>query len=378
MKVHMKLPRRRFLRLAAGIAALPALPRVASAETYPTRPVHLIVPVPAGGTFDIVARLVAQSVSERLGQQIVIENRGGAGTNIGTAVVAHATPDGYTLLLAGSPGAINATLYTNLDFSFARDIVPVASIERAPLIMAVNPAFPAKTVAEFIAYAKSNPGKINMGSGGVGSTGHVAGELFNLMAGLKIAHVPYRGEAPSVTDLLGGQIQVMFSTPGSVMNFVKAGTLRALGVTSSKRMEVLPDVPAIAETLSDYDAVSWAGIGAPVGTPPEIVDKLNKETNAALADPNAQGQARRIRRHRDDRLARRFPKFHRRRNREVGQGRQVREPQAGIKLDPSAIGCAAHAARGTARNSLALAMAQAVSNRLSLVPAINSPGVRVG
>jgi len=290
MKVHMKLPRRRFLRLGAGIAALPVLPRVAGAETYPTRPIHLIVPVPAGGTFDIVARLVAQSVSERLGQQIVIENRGGAGTNIGTAVVAHATPDGYTLLLAGSPGAINATLYTNLDFSFARDIAPVASIERAPLIMAVNPAFPAKTVAEFIAYAKSNPGKINMGSGGVGSTGHVAGELFNLMAGLTIAHVPYRGEAPSVTDLLGGQIQVMFSTPGSVMNFVKAGTLRALAVTSAKRMEVLPDVPALAETLPDYDAVSWAGIGAPAGTPAEIVDKLNRETNAALADPALKGK----------------------------------------------------------------------------------------
>jgi tripartite-type tricarboxylate transporter receptor subunit TctC len=290
MKEHMKLPRRRFLHLAAGAAALPALPRIASAETYPTRPVHLIVPVPAGGTFDIVARLVAQSVSERIGQQIVIENRGGAGTNIGTAVVAHATPDGYTLLLAGSPGAINATLYTNLDFSFARDIVPVASIERAPLIMAVNPAFPAKTVAEFIAYAKSNPGKINMGSGGVGSTGHVAGELFNLMAGLTIAHVPYRGEAPSVTDLLGGQIQVMFSTPGSVMNFVKAGTLRALAVTSAKRMDVLPDVPALAETLADYDAVSWAGIGAPAGTPPEIIDKLNKETNAALADPVLKGK----------------------------------------------------------------------------------------
>ncbi len=290
MKVHMKLPRRRFLHLAAGAAALPALSRVASAGNYPTRPVHLIVPVPAGGTFDIVARLVAQSLSERLGQQVVIENRGGAGTNIGTAVVAHATPDGYTLLLAGPPGAINATLYTNLDFSFARDIAPVASIERAPLVMVVNPAFPAKTVAEFIAYAKSNPGKINMGSGGVGSTGHVAGELFNLMAGLKIAHVPYRGEAPSVTDLLGGQIQVMFSTPGSVMNFVKAGTLRALAVTSAKRMAVLPDVPALAETLPDYDAVSWAGIGAPAGTPAEIIDKLNKETNAALADPALKGK----------------------------------------------------------------------------------------
>jgi tripartite-type tricarboxylate transporter receptor subunit TctC len=290
MKVNMKLPRRRLLHLAAGIAALPLLPHAASAQAYPTRPIHLIVPVPAGGTFDIVARLVAQSLSERLGQQVVIENRGGAGTNIGTAVVAHATPDGYTLLLAGSPSAINATLYTNLDFSFARDIAPIASIERAPLIMAVNPAFPAKTVAEFISYAKSNPGKINMGSGGVGSTGHVAGELFNLMAGLTMAHVPYRGEAPSVTDLLGGQVQVMFSTPGSVMNFVRAGTLRALAVTSSKRMDVLPDVPALAETLHDYDAVSWAGIGAPAGTPAEIIDKLNRETNAALADPALKGK----------------------------------------------------------------------------------------
>src|ERR1700688_2478426 len=285
MKMHMKLPRRRFLQLAAGVAALPCFSGVASAENYPTRPVHLIVPVPAGGTFDIVARLVAQSLSERIGQQIVIENRGGAGTNMGTAVVAHATADGYTLLLAGSPGAINATLYDNLDFSFARDIAPVASIERAPLIMAVNPSLPPKTVNEFIAYAKANPGKINMGSGGVGSTGHVAGELFNMMAGLKMAHVPYRGEAPSGTALLGGQVQVMFSTPGSVMNFVKAGTLRALAVTSAKHMDVLPDVPALAETLPDYDAVSWAGIGAPAGTPADIIDKLNRETNAALADP---------------------------------------------------------------------------------------------
>ncbi len=281
----MSFPRRRFLHLAAGAVALPAMTRLAGAETYPTRPVHLVVPVPAGGTFDIVARLVAQTLSQRIGQQIVIDNRGGAGTNIGTAAVAHATPDGYTLLLAGSPGAINATLYSNLDFSFAKDIAPVASIERAPLIMVVNPAFTAKTVPDFIAYAKDNPGKINMGSGGIGSTGDVAGELFNLMAGIKMAHVPYRGEAPSVTDLLGGQIQVMFSTPGSVMSFVKANTLRPLGVTSGKRMDVLPDVPAIAEFLAGYDAVSWAGIGAPAGTPAEIITKLNTETNAALADP---------------------------------------------------------------------------------------------
>jgi tripartite-type tricarboxylate transporter receptor subunit TctC len=288
---HRPLHRRGFLRqLGAGALALPVLPRLARAETYPTRPIHLVVPVPAGGTFDIVARLVAQALSQRLGQQTVIDNRGGAGTNIGTAVVAHAAPDGYTLLLAGSPGAINATLYGNLDFSFAKDIAPVASLERAPLIMVVNPAFAAKTIPDFIAYAKDNPGKINMGSGGVGSTGDVAGELFNLMAGIKMAHVPYRGEAPSVTDLLGGQIQVMFSTPGSVMSFVKAGTLRPLGVTSVKRMDVLPDVPAIAEFLPGYDAVSWAGLGAPAGTPADIIAKLNTETNAVLADPALQGK----------------------------------------------------------------------------------------
>jgi tripartite-type tricarboxylate transporter receptor subunit TctC len=286
----MTLPRRKLLQLAAGTFALPALSRLARAQSYPTRPIHLVVPVPAGGTFDIVARLVAQDLSQRLGQQIVVDNRGGAGTNIGTAIVAHATPDGYTLLLAGSPGAINATLYTNLDFSFAKDIAPVASIERAPLIMVVNPAFAAKTIPDFIAYAKDNPGKLNMGSGGVGSTGDVAGELFNLMAGIKISHVAYRGEAPSVTDLLGGQIQVMFSTPGSVMSHIKANTLRPLGVTSAKRMEVLPEVPAIAEFLPGYDAVSWAGIGAPAGTPAEIVTKLNTEINAVLADPVLKGK----------------------------------------------------------------------------------------
>jgi tripartite-type tricarboxylate transporter receptor subunit TctC len=245
----------------------------------------LIVPVPPGGTFDIVARLVANSLSTRLGQQLVIENRGGAGTNLGTGFVAHAVPDGYTLLLAGSPGAINATLYHDLDFSFAHDIAPVASIERAPLIMVVNPAFPAQSVPQFISYAKANAGKMNMGSGGIGSTGHVAGELFNMMAGLKIAHVPYRGEAPAVTDLLAGQVQVVFSTPGSVMSDIKAGTLRALAVTSAARMDVLSDVPTLAETLSGYEAVSWAGIGAPARTPDAIIATLNRETNACLADP---------------------------------------------------------------------------------------------
>jgi tripartite-type tricarboxylate transporter receptor subunit TctC len=286
----MNLVRRWLLLLTASAVASPAILRMARADTYPARPIHLIVPVPPAGTFDIVARLVAQPLSLRLGQQIVVDNRGGAGTNIGTALVAHATPDGYTLLLSGSPGAINATLYDNLDFSFARDIVPVASIERAPLIMTVNPTFPAKTVADFVSYAKANPGKINMGSGGIGSTSHVAGELFNLMAGIKMAHVPYRGEAPSVTDVIAGQIQVMFSTPGSVVSFVKAGTLQALGVTGAKRMDILPDLPAIAETVSGYEAVSWAGISAPANTPADIVDKLNQETNAVLADPALQAR----------------------------------------------------------------------------------------
>jgi tripartite-type tricarboxylate transporter receptor subunit TctC len=286
----MKLARRSVVKLMAGAVAAPALSRFSSAESYPARPIHLVVPVPPAGTFDIVGRLIAAPLSQRLGQQVVVDNRAGVATAIGTAFVAHATPDGYTLLLAGSPAAINETLYSNLDFSFAKDIAPVASIERAPLVMVVNPSFPAKDVRQFIDYAKANPGKINMGSGGIGSTGDVAGELFNLTAGLKMAHVPYRGEAPATTDLIGGQIQVLFSTPGSVVSFVKAGTLRALAVTSAQRMDVLPDVPAIGETLSGYEAVSWAGIGAPAGTPQDIIDKLNAATNAALGDQKLQQQ----------------------------------------------------------------------------------------
>ena len=265
---YMRLGRRKFLHFAGGAAVSPAMSRLAHADVYPSKPIRLVVPVPPGGTFDIVARLVAQAVSERLNQQIIIENRGGAGTNIGTGFVAHAAPDGYTLLLAGSPGAINETLYDNLDFSFARDIAPVASIERAALLVVVNPSLPAKTIPEFIAYTKANPGKINMGSGGVGSTGHVAGALFNMMAGLKIALVPYRGEAPAMTDLLAGQVQIVFTTPGSAMSYVKAGMLRALAVTSAVRMDVLPEV-AVAETLPDYEATSWAGIGAPATWPVE-------------------------------------------------------------------------------------------------------------
>ena len=286
----MKLGRRKFLHLAAGAAGSSATLGRAHADTYPNKPIRLVVPVPPGGTFDIVARLVAQAVAERLNQQIVIENRSGAGTNIGTGLVAHAAPDGYTLLLAGSPGAINETLYDNLDFSFARDIAPVASIERAALIVVINPSLPVKTIADFTAYAKANPGKINMGSGGIGSTGHVAGALFDMMAGLKIALVPYRGEAPAMTDLLAGQVQIVFTTPGSAMSYVKAGTLRALAVTSVVRMDVLPQVPTVAETLPDYEATSWAGIGAPAYTPAEIIDKLNRETNAALAESKLKAQ----------------------------------------------------------------------------------------
>jgi tripartite-type tricarboxylate transporter receptor subunit TctC len=288
-ELKMKAARRRFLQIMTGAVASPAISRFAMAETYPVRPVHLVVPVPPGGTFDIVGRLIAAALSERLGQQVVVDNRDGVATAIGTGFVAHALPDGYTLLLAGSPAAINQTLYSNLDFSFTRDIAPVASIERAPLIMVVNSSSPAKNVQEFIGYAKANP-KTNLGSGGVGSTGDIAGELFNQMAGLKMTHVPYRGEAPAVTDLIGGQIQVMFSTPGSVVGFIKAGTLRALAVTSVGRMDVLPGVPAIAETVSGYEAVSWAGLGAPAATPRDIIDRLNKETNAVLGDAKVQAR----------------------------------------------------------------------------------------
>jgi tripartite-type tricarboxylate transporter receptor subunit TctC len=286
-ELKMKTARRRFLQIMTGAVASPAISRIAMAETYPVRPVHLVVPVPPGGTFDIVGRLVAAALSERLGQQVVVDNRDGVATAIGTGFVAHALPDGYTLLLAGSPAAINQTLYSNLDFSFIKDIAPVASIERAPLIMVVNSSSPAKNVQEFIGYAKANP-KTNMGSGGFGSTGDIAGELFNQMAGLKMTHVPYRGEAPAVADLIGGQIQVLFSTPGSVVGFIKAGTLRALGVTSAGRMDVLPGVPAIAETVPGYEAVSWAGLGAPAATPRDIIDRLNKETNAVLGDAKVQ------------------------------------------------------------------------------------------
>jgi tripartite-type tricarboxylate transporter receptor subunit TctC len=282
----MKLPHRRHvLHLAAGAAALPALSRVARAQAYPARPVRIIVGLPAGGSADITARLIGQWLSERLGQQFLIENRPGAGTNVATEAVVRAAPDGYTLLLALTPNAINATLYDKLNFDFIRDIVPVAGIIRQPLLMLVNPAFPAKTVAEFIAYAKVNPSKINMASAGNGTSGHVTGELFKMMAGINMLHVPYRGGAPALTDLLGGQVQVLFDPVASSTEYIKAGKLRALGVTSMTRLDPFPDIPLVGDTVPGFEASAFAGVGAPRSTPSEIVDTLNKEINAALADP---------------------------------------------------------------------------------------------
>ena len=281
----MQLPRRQFLHLAAGAAALPAISRFAWAQTYPARPVRIIVGFAAGGAFDIAARLIGQWLSERLGQQFIIENRPGAGGNLGTEVVVRAPPDGYTLLLVGPPNAINATLYDKLNFNFLRDIAPVASISRDPSVMEVYPSFPAKTVPEFIAYAKANPGKINMASAGIGSAGHVAGELFKMMTGVNILHVPYRGGTPALTDLLGGQVQVMFGNMPTSIGHIRAGKLRPLAVTAATRSEALPDVPTLGEIVPGYEASSVYGLGAPNATPAEIVEKLNNEINAGLADP---------------------------------------------------------------------------------------------
>jgi tripartite-type tricarboxylate transporter receptor subunit TctC len=282
----MKLPRRRqFLHLAVGVAALPISSRIALAQSYPSRPVRIVVGFPAGGGVDIVARLMGQWLSERLGQPFIIENRPGAATNIATEAVVRAAADGYTLLLVHSSNAMNATLYEKLNFNFIRDIAPVASIIVVPNVMLVHPSVPAKTVAEFIAYAKANPGKINFASGGIGGPSHLAGELFKAMAGVNLVHVPYRGGGPAVNDLLGGQVQVYFaSTPASI-EYIKAGTLRALAVASATRSEMLPDIPTVGEFVPGYEAPTWYGLGAPKNTPAEIVDKLNNEINAGLADP---------------------------------------------------------------------------------------------
>ncbi len=282
----MNLPhRRRFLHLAAGAAALPALPRIARAQPYPTRPVRLIVGYVPGGATDITARLIAQWLTERLGQPVIVENRAGAANNIATEAVANASPDGYTLLLLNPANAINATLYDKLSFNFLRDIAAVALVMRVPNVMEVNPAVPASTVPEFVAYAKANPDKINMGSGGSGTSVHVSGELFNMMTGVRMVHVPYRGAAAAVADLIGGQVQVVFDNlPGSI-EYIRAGRLRPLAVTTAVRSPALPDVPTVAEFVPGYEASAWFGIGAPGATPAEIIDRLNREINAGLADP---------------------------------------------------------------------------------------------
>ena len=281
----MKLPRRHFLHLAAGAAALPVVSRVANAQSYPTRPVRLIVPFAAGGGTDITARVMGQWLSERLGQQFVIDNRPGGGTNIGTEAVVRAPADGYTLLLAGSPAAINATLYDKLNYNFIRDIAPVAGIIRQPFVMAVHPSVPAKTVPEFIAYAKANPGRINMASAGTGAGSHVTGELFKMMAGVDMVHVPYRGAGPALTDLIAGQVQVYFATTVASIEYIRAGRLRALAVTTATRSDALPGIPTVDEFVPGYEASAVGGFGAPKATPAEIIEKLNKEITAGLADP---------------------------------------------------------------------------------------------
>jgi len=287
----MRFPRRRFLHLAAGAAGAAALPlasRIATAQAYPSRPVRIIVGLPAGSSPDIGARLMGQYLSERLGQQFIVDNRPGANSNIGTEMAVRAAPDGYTLLLAIAANAVNATLYDNLSFNFIRDITPVAGLVRVPQIMEVHPSVPASTVPEFIAYAKANPGKLNMASGGIGGTPHVAGELFKMMAAVDMLHVPYRGNPRP--DLLSGQVQVMFDTVLASIEFIRTGKLRALAVTTAARLAALPDVPAVAEFLPGYEAIGWQGLAAPRGTPAEIVERLNTEINAGLADARVKAQ----------------------------------------------------------------------------------------
>ena len=280
----MQVPRRQFLQLSAGAAAL-AVSRFAWAQAYPSRPVRLIVPFPPGGGAEISARLIGQWLSERLGQPFIIDNRPGAGTNIGTEAVVRAPPDGHTLLLVNAANAINATLYDKLSFNFIRDIASVDGIMRVPSVLVVHPSLPAKSVPELIAYAKANPGKLSMASGGIGSGSHVAGELFKMTAGVNMVHVPYRGVAPALTDLLGGQVQVMAASSAASIEYIRSSKLRALAVTGPTRTDVLPDIPSVGEFLPGYEASGWFGVGAPRNTPGEIIDRLNNEINAGLADP---------------------------------------------------------------------------------------------
>ena len=281
----MNFLHRQFLKLAAVVAAAAAVPQFASALDYPTRPVRIIAGFAAGGGVDVTARLIGQWLTDRLGQSFVIENRPGAGGNIGTEAVVNAAPDGYTLLLATVPNAVNASLYEKLNFNFIRDIVPVAGVIRVPMVILLNPSVPAATVAEFISYAKANPDKVNMASAGNGSAPHMAGELFKMMAGVNLVHVPYRGQGPALTDLLSGQVQVLFAATPGTTEYITTGKLRALAVTSASRAEMLPELRTVAEFVPGYEASQWYGIGVPRNTPVEIVDKLNKEINAAIADP---------------------------------------------------------------------------------------------
>jgi tripartite-type tricarboxylate transporter receptor subunit TctC len=286
----LKLPRRNFLHLAAGAAALPVVSRVARAQGYPTRPVRVIVPFAAGGPLDILARLMGQWMSERLGQPFVIDNRPGGGGNIGTEAVVRASPDGYTILMASTTNTINVTLYDKLNFNFIRDIAPVATISRYTFVMVVHPSMPAKTLPEFIAYAKANPSKINMASGGIGGATHVCGELFKMMTGVNMVHVPYRGQAPALADLLAGQVHVMFPTIIAPIEYIKTGRLRALAVTTATRSEALPNIPTVGEFVPGYEASGWSGVASPKNTPTEVIDKLNSEINTALADLKIKAQ----------------------------------------------------------------------------------------
>ena len=281
----MTLPRRRFLSLAAGAAALPLTSRMARAQAFPTRPVHIVVGFPAGGTGDITARLLGQSLQERLGQPVIIDNRPGATGNIATEAVAPAPADGYTLIWSGANHAIGATLFTTLKYNFIRDIAPVAGVMRGPLIMVVNPSIPAHTVAEFIRYAKANPGKANFPSPGIGSTAHLAGEMFKLLAGVDMVHVPYRNDGTARADLMSGQAQVMFANIFIVIGLIRDGQLRALAVTTEKRLPTMPELPTVAETVPGFEASAWFGVGAPKGTPADAIAILNKEINACLAEP---------------------------------------------------------------------------------------------
>jgi tripartite-type tricarboxylate transporter receptor subunit TctC len=281
----MHLPRRRFLRLAAALSVAPAMPRMAQAQAYPSKPVRIVAGFSSGSAMDTIARLIAQWLTERVGQSFVVENRGGAGGNLGTEAVVRSTPDGYTLLICGSPDAINATLYDKLSFNFLRDTTPIAAISRGPNVLVVHPSFPAKTFPEFVAYTKANPGKVDFASAGVGSVSHMAGELYMAMTGTKLVHVPYRGLAPAVTDLLGGQVKTIFATMPPAIENIRAGKLRALAVTSATRSDALPDLPTVADFLQGYEATLLSGLSAPRNTPADVVERINREVNIALADP---------------------------------------------------------------------------------------------